>query len=338
MLEEQKQKEEKFKPLPDEETLSPMPKSKRKKRRKRIESEDEDEDVEVNEITLDDDGEEVTEKVKVKPVKLAPIFGGKKGAKVKVVPEDPEKVAARKAFLSSSAPTELKQRLESSKDAEGIDKTTGEKEAFAFSDIGHIQQLDREEYSSLTAKMANAVDLGSSDEDEEDSASATLQSLVNLAAKDWHTREERELPSEDRVVANRMTTQQIYHFVNSLKMAHDSFPVRKIFRRYLERKLDSDHLEAEARRKNLSLNEIEEERLLRGGRQRRRRRRMSKKSGKKEEKEENRDEIKIKFDPSLKSSMQWTMKYAPQHEDDVIGNYALVRKLKTWLEGWWMRR
>ena len=34
----------------------------------------------------------------------------------------------------------------------------------------------------------------------------------------------------------------------------------KIFRRYLERKIEADTLEEEARRKNVSLNEIEEER------------------------------------------------------------------------------
>ena len=43
-----------------------------------------------------------------------------------------------------------------------------------------------------------------------------------------------------------------------------------IFRTYLERKLESDTLEDEARSKNLSLNEIEEQRTLRSGRKGRR--------------------------------------------------------------------
>ena len=51
--------------------------------------------------------------------------------------------------------------------------------------------------------------------------------------------------------------------------------VTKIFRRYLERKIEADTLEEEARTKNVSLNEIEEERNKGGARRRLRRRRRS---------------------------------------------------------------
>ena len=50
-----------------------------------------------------------------------------------------------------------------------------------------------------------------------------------------------------------------------------------IFRTYLERKLESDTLEDEARSKNLSLNEIEEQRTLRSGRKGRRKGKQIKK-------------------------------------------------------------
>ena len=64
---------------------------------------------------------------------------------------------------------------------------------------------------------------------------------------------------------------QIYAYARSFAVREGStFPVLKIFARYLERKLECDTIEEEARAKNVSLVEIEEERMLRGGRRRRR--------------------------------------------------------------------
>ena len=45
-------------------------------------------------------------------------------------------------------------------------------------------------------------------------------------------------------------------------------------------------------------------------------------------------EAGVKYDPQLASSMQWTMKYAPQCAEDIIGNSAVVRGLASWLGQW----
>ena len=42
----------------------------------------------------------------------------------------------------------------------------------------------------------------------------------------------------------------------------------------------------------------------------------------------------VKYDPNLVSSMQWTMKYAPQCAEDVIGNARVVKDLASWLGEW----
>ena len=62
-----------------------------------------------------------------------------------------------------------------------------------------------------------------------------------------------------------MSTRQNYSSQNVLfppkSQQYQAFPVNKIFRRYLERKLEADSIELEARKKNISLTELEEERL-----------------------------------------------------------------------------
>ena len=45
-------------------------------------------------------------------------------------------------------------------------------------------------------------------------------------------------------------------------------------------------------------------------------------------------EAGVKYDPQLASSMQWTMKYAPQCAEDIIGNSGIVRDLASWLGQW----
>ena len=143
----------------------------------------------------------------------------------------------------------------------------------------------------------------------------------------------------------RMNSPQIYHFVKSLKMLNDAFPIKKIFRRYVERKIESDTLETEAREKNKSLNDIEEVRSTRGRRRMRRKSKReatatgaaTKKAGKGEKELLAATQL-VKYDPDMQSSMQWTMKYAPQMAEDVIGNQGVVKKLQSWLEEWTERQ
>ena len=64
----------------------------------------------------------------------------------------------------------------------------------------------------------------------------------------------------------RLTASQIYCQLLSIRQeaaehsGNNLHEVTKIFRRYLERKIEADTLEDEARTMNVSLNEIEEER------------------------------------------------------------------------------
>ena len=161
----------------------------------------------------------------------------------------------------------------------------------------------------------------------------------------------------------RLTASQIYCQLLSIRQEALSGPnrgrepeVTRIFRRYLERKIEADTLEEEARTKNVSLNEIEEERN-KGGARRRLRTRRNKKTASSAKtsaaavaapKEaagcgaagipvsrlNSKVEAGVKYDPCLVSSMQWTMKYAPQCAEDVIGNGGVVRDLASWLGEW----
>ena len=67
-------------------------------------------------------------------------------------------------------------------------------------------------------------------------------------------------------IVSRMNQVQIFNFVLSLKL--ENFESDKVFRRFVERKIESDTLEEEVRSKNMSLDNIEEERNLRNLRKR----------------------------------------------------------------------
>ena len=125
------------------------------------------------------------------------------------------------------------------------------------------------------------------------------------------------------------------------------FPVNKIFRRYLERKLEADSIESEARKKNISLTEMEEERLSSTRKLRRKVREQN--STKKKLIKSNKHALKgknysrkescesnpeISYDPNSQCSMLWTIKYAPKSIDDLIGNAITIKKLQKWLGEW----
>ena len=120
-----------------------------------------------------------------------------------------------------------------------------------------------------------------------------------------------------------------------------AFPVKKIFRRYLERKLEADSIEFEARKKNVSLTEMEEQRLSSTRKLRRRVRGQSniKIKGTKSNKKgligktnfqnEGCDKnLEVSYDPTSQSSMLWTIKYSPKIIDDIIGNGGITKKLQ----------
>ena len=182
-----------------------------------------------------------------------------------------------------------------------------------------------------------------------DSEESTTASWPHLASK------EDETSTAIKQKIQRLTASQIYCQLLSIRQEALSGPnrgrepeVTRIFRRYLERKIEADTLEEEARTRNVSLNEIEEERN-KGGARRRLRTRRNKKTASSAKTSvaasedaagipvsrlNSKVEAGVKYDPYLVSSMQWTMKYAPQCAEDVIGNGGVVRDLASWLGEW----
>lgn len=148
------------------------------------------------------------------------------------------------------------------------------------------------------------------------------------------------------VMSSRMTSTQVYHFARSLRMVDDSFPTRRLFCRYVMRKLWCDELEVQAAKLNVSLTDVEERQQGRKRKKARTRGRPVKARtdrtekpdthvGAKNQKHENPSkESPVTYDPERKSSMQWTKKYAPQVGEDIIGNFGVVQRIQSWLEGW----
>ena len=261
--------------------------------------------------------------------KLAPIFMSKKqreaAARAVLPAEDPAKAAAREAFLKSSVPDELKARVTSAAAAQREEELAA-LDSPAFSDIGHVRQEDKE--STLERPGPSRLNL----KEKEDGDTAVVTGASELSrghvtglSKDPSS-DEAPLPAslpqeEDRV---KMNPAQIYNYYRSLRLAGGGggggggtvLSVKRSLRRFIERKVDSDTLEEEAFKKNINLNDIEETRMLRGGRRRHR----SKREKKKAKKGEGEEPKKVAFDPDVKSSMQWTMKYAPESAEDIIGN------------------
>ncbi len=250
--------------------------------------------------------------------KIASIFLTKKqkeaAARAVLPAEDPEKVAARQAFLMSAMPDELKAQM-----ATTASEVSKQQPLPQFSDIGHVSQLgdcvitgrpdpSRLQLNADGASWESPVVL----EDE-----VKVGQLSGLTGDDFGAACEPSLEEDCTPLRSRMSPLQIYHFVQSLKMAGGEFPVKKMFRRFVERKVESDTIEEEAFKKNIDLNELEETRFLRGGRRRHRSKRGERRKGKEGQIK------KVKFDPSLTSSIQWTMKYAPECAEDIIGTYDI---------------
>lgn len=330
-------------------------------------------DSDASDIEINCDN--ITEK---KATKTASIFLiGKKGSKITCMPkviEDAEKIAARKAFLLSSVPQVLRNQVDSCKQDEVLLKCSTQ----LFSSIGHINQISCN--NRLLVNMNKIPNLPMRQTYVENNSSVNLYDVENYSeSKDWLAINDTFRSKQSLKVQyvcngkepSRLNVQQIYNYVKSTKLNDQqdalctqnpsptiynprqnintkqlqSFPVKKIFRRYVERKLEADTLESEARKKNISLNEIEEERLSSTRKLRRRARgqnsgsarykKLDKKAIQGDTKsDENQDNQKVAYDPNSKSSMVWTIKYGPKIADDIIGNSNVVKKLQKWLGEW----
>ena len=223
-------------------------------------------------------------KVSKKPI--ASIFA-KKGSKkvveeIEVIEEDPAKVAARKAFLLSSVPDALKSHVDRHRRClqDGNDEFGGAYLTPYVSNIGHVTQIQPQTgCGSLENSNGDqkSLKLRKFDNISNEQMSSTSKSMIGyygtlvsqtktnkptIISLDENGREFGQFEKNQRLVAS-----QIYcHFLairKSLLLDESGsaqLNATKIFRRYLERKIEADTLEEEARTKNVSLNEIEEER------------------------------------------------------------------------------
>lgn len=324
--------------------------------------------VEVATSSESDDDEIKIEKViGLKPI--APIFETRSrkfkkatGIGMMLIEEDPEKVAARKAFLLSSVPQALKSQVDRHRSS--CDEIATLLTPFA-STIGHVTQIAAasENFPLAAAAIEGMLRLRNFLEDEQPFAIKT--SMAGYHGKELKVSDRSSSPSPTLVASMeqkspRLTAPQIYsHFLSirqgllpSASSASSSdtggndggeeierLQFTRAFRRYLERKIEADTLEEEARSKNVSLNEIEEKRGAAASRRLRSSKNRKKKAAKEISKQNTTTEssIKVKYDPDWPSSMQWTMKYAPQCAEDIIGNSETVKELASWLREWEMR-
>ena len=100
-----------------------------------------------------------------------------------------------------------------------------------------------------------------------------LGTMAGYHGKSLNDSKKRDLGTQN---FTRLSSQEVYvNFLDLIGQKEKKETTREIFRRYLSRKIEADTLEEEARTKNVSLNEIEEERN-KGGAQRRRKKRKTK--------------------------------------------------------------
>ena len=321
-------------------------------------------------------------KVDIKPKPTAAIFLiGKKKYNIhnsKDLEEDPEKQAARKAFLLSSVPQSIKTQV----DLREKDSSYLKAAQKHFSSIGHITQMSPNDMVFLSNKNTTNTSGCSYLKEESYVKKSDLiiepkcknLQLTNLKDVTIKTAKKNFIKITSKNQSHRLDKLQIYNHLKFLKQIDQkqflttlsnitssssiekqtlsvkpsqAFPVKKIFRRYLERKLEADSIEFEARKKNVSLTEMEEERLSSTRKLRRRVRGQSNikikntKSNKKIlvdktnfQNESCDKNLEVSYDPTSQSSMLWTIKYSPKIIDDIIGNGGITKKLQKWLGEW----
>ena len=280
---------------------SPEPKKDRSqhiKRKSLISNEDSSNkhSSEISQCLSNDFRNKAHNKVDIKPKPTAAIFLiGKKKDNIhnSIQPEeDPEKQAARKAFLLSSVPQSIKTQV----DLREKDNSYLKAAQKHFSSIGHITQMSPNDMIFLSNK--NTTNNSNSCYLKEESCvmksdfiiepkCKNLQ-LTNLKDVTIKTAKKDNIKITSKDQSYRLEILQIYNHLKFLKQIDQkqfstnlsnitssssiekqtlsvkpsqAFPVKKIFRRYLERKLEADSIEFEARKKNVSLTEMEEERL-----------------------------------------------------------------------------
>lgn len=238
-----------------------------------------------------------------KKEKVASIFMKQKKP-VKPV-EDQAVVAARKAFLMSSAPETLRTRI----CVEGEEKR--EEAGVVWPGPRSLPSHTGRGQSSLTSRPA--------------ACSLTDERLFSHKPSQSPPRILKVTPEDgtkscDRQVV-RMDEASVLATVKTLAEGK-SFPSVRMFNSLVERKVEAEMFEREAREKNLSMSEVEEKRIR--GNRRRSRRSLELKA----ETEAGRYQV------CGQSGLLWTSKYQPRCGADIVGHTAEVADLRTWLNTW----
>ena len=257
---------------------------KRKVKKSAEKSEQSSDEEENSDSEIKIEKEILNSKVTKKPI--ASIFAKKSSKKVveeiEVIEEDPAKVAARKAFLLSSVPDALKSHVDRHRRClqDGNDEFGGAYLTPYVSNIGHVTQIqpqtgcDSLENSNGDQKSLKLRKLDNISNEQMSSTSKSMIGYYGTLVSQTKTKKPtivsidengREFGQFEKI--QRLVASQIYcHFLAIRKSllldgsGSAQLNATKIFRRYLERKIEADTLEEEARTKNVSLNEIEEER------------------------------------------------------------------------------
>ena len=296
--EEQKtRKEEERKAKKDAKVAQKAPKKRRPVSSSSESESDSDSDCQVEEVVV---------KSK-KTGKLAAIFTG--GKKVPVKPaEDPAVTAARRAFLMSSAPEVLKSQISEDK-SDNIPDDGGVVWPGEGTLASHTQQREKEDLWSLKMVIQNLKHKS------QELCVKTPEALPGQLKLDA-TQEVASKLTKDRLCeADVLATLD-----NWTKQGQ--VPVQKMFNSFVERKVEAESFEREAREKNLSVQEVEERRI-RGNRRRSRRSREGKGDG---------GEGKYVIESG--SGLMWTGKYQPRSVGDMVGNTEELSRMREWLRGW----
>ncbi len=221
---------------------------KKKREKEEDKHDDDDDDIKVEKVVLSP-----LRKRAASSAKLAPIFiRGKKANPIKVI-EGPEQVAARKAFLMSSAPKELRPNRGTCGGGAG-DSSMAARLADhpPLPKVSHVnQKSDEDGYWRLPVKELKLLPPRS----KELPNCQTREGIglySELTVDDLSSGGPDTCGLSDNVELKRMSALEVYSFVRDIDKAESGgFPVRKVFGRLVERKLESDAIVVEAQSKNL---------------------------------------------------------------------------------------
>ena len=232
--------------------------------------------------------------------KLASIFT--KGKKEIKPAEDPAVVAARKAFLMSSAPDTLRSQI--SGDYEETILETGHQ-------VWPGPNTCPSHVSDVTTRVASSP--GSWQYKELDTEIVIPRIEAGLLRSSSDAVEDDDKRCQAKLSeADVMATMEVKSGLE-----------KKMFNSLMERRMEAEMFEKEAREKNLSLADLEEKRI-RGNRRRSRRSMELKEKG----------SSAGKYCVDSGSGLMWSSKYQPRSGADILGNEDTVSGLREWLRTW----